>query len=547
MKIIPNMNKRIWPLVLLMSPVFFFPLRAQNGRDSLQSQTITVIKSYTPQIGDANKITVNPDLREDSEFPKISLEYRPLEIDAVSTHTIEKGKLLRPQLHAENKKNLPGYAEFAAGNAKAFRLKAFYSTLLPSDWTMGSGISLQGLGKVLRDSLLLTPYHEWRLAAFAHRFDDRRKWTIRTAYAGKRLRLRDTLQPLRKEGPAFATHRFRLSGEGKFYQGPFRKSSTNYTFFSFFRTPEHDLRLQSLLVFPVAGFDIRTSMAARMLAGRADKGYTHFTASISPAFRLEQKNLLLNLGFKAFYVSRRGAYPSFHFYPDLRMDFHMIPEFLTVYLQYEGKVKSFSYEELSASNPYVMPLTPLEPAVIPYRFAGGFLGSIGSRTEYHIILGTARTRRHPFTELRKTTRGIGYAVVYDRLDNFYFKVRLSYVAGENFETKIKFDYYQNNPAHLKKAWNMEDYRISWLLRGRTGKFSYRSDLFYVGPRYNIWEGKIIRTGETVDLNLRLGYTVLPDTEIYLEGNNLLHRNDMPFYPYPVHGLRILAGFTYSFR
>jgi len=547
MKTIPMKNKIAYWLFLLFLPGVYMSLPAQTGRDSLQSQTVTVVKSYTPTIRDADKISVNPDLEEESDFTKIPVSYHPLDIEAVSTYQAEKGKLLRPRITAGKMENLPGYAEFAAGNEKAFRLKGFYAYELPSDWVVGGGASFWGLGKTYRDSTALAPYYDWRLEGFAKHQNTFRKWHFNAGYAGRHAVFRDTLPPFDDLGDAFTAHRVQADARGVFYEFPVRNAGLQYRFYSGYGAAENRLHLNSDVVFPVAGFDIRTRVTAALTAGQAGEGYTNFQTGIFPALQLEQKSLLFTLGLKAFYQNRNDVASSFLIYPDVRVDYHMIPEYLTLYLRYEGDVYTRSYDEMSLQNTFVVADTALQPTTVPYHFSGGFTGSIGTRMNYNLNLGMARAQNYPFLQLQSTEAGLGFVPVYDRLDYFYFKVHLSYVAGENFETKLKFDYYQNKPEHLPKAWNMEDYKISWLLRGKWEKFGFRSDLYYIGPRYNVWNGQTVNTGEIVDWNLRLSYGILPGMDIYVEGNNLLHRKDMIYYPYPVHGLHVLAGVTYSFR
>ena len=520
---------------------------AQKTRDSLQSQTVTVTKSYTPTVRDADKISVNPPVVTGEDFSKKPVSYNPLDIEAVSTFMAEKGKLVRPRISAAYPANIPGYVEFATGNQKAFRLRSFYSHLFPSAWKTGAELGFFSLGNTVRDTLQTDPFYDLDVSLFANHTNRRRQWRFQTDYAGRWASYRDTLTPLTKLTTAFVNHHTGLRAGGEFYEGFLKNTALDYRFLSAYRGNEHNLKWHATTVFPVAGFDISTRFSAALTSGDAGGGYTNFQAGLFPAFRLEQQHLIFYLGFKLYFQNRRDVNDAVLFYPDIRIDYHMIPELLTVYMQYEGDIHTQSYEDMTLENRFTALDTALVPTSVPYHFAGGFRGSIGTRMNYHLKLGVGREKNHPFLQLASLPEGLAFVPVYDRLDYFYFKVHLSYVANENFETKIKFDYFQNSPAELPKAWNMEDYKLSWLMRLRAGKFGLRSDVYYIGPRYNFWNNQVVKTGEIVDVNLKLSYNIFKTLYLYVEGNNLLNRNDFIYYGYPVHGLHILGGITYSFK
>jgi outer membrane cobalamin receptor len=55
------------------------------------------------------------------------------------------------------------------------------------------------------------------------------------------------------------------------------------------------------------------------------------------------------------------------------------------------------------------------------------------------------------------------------------------------------------------------------------------------------------TDPIVDLNLRADYRITPKISIFVMGNNLANRQYQRFYGYPVKGINVLAGATYSFE
>ena len=54
------------------------------------------------------------------------------------------------------------------------------------------------------------------------------------------------------------------------------------------------------------------------------------------------------------------------------------------------------------------------------------------------------------------------------------------------------------------------------------------------------------TDPIIDLNLRADYRITPKISIFAMGNNLLNRQYQRFYGYPVKGINVLGGATYTF-
>ena len=54
------------------------------------------------------------------------------------------------------------------------------------------------------------------------------------------------------------------------------------------------------------------------------------------------------------------------------------------------------------------------------------------------------------------------------------------------------------------------------------------------------------TDPIIDLNLRADYRVTPKISIFARGNNLVNRQYQRFYGYPVKGINVIGGATYTF-
>ncbi len=543
--------KRFRLAIVIGSILLNFHVSAQKKRDSLQSQSVTVTRSYTPTVPDADKINVNPPSAAVVDFTKKPVSYHPLELEAVSTFAAEKAKSRRPSINLKHYEGKPGFVELFLGNMKAVDAAARYAYRLPSDWTLGGGFSYRGLGEASADSLTLTPFSDLQIHALAQKPSDLAKWRFSLGYARSGSRYRDTLNPAFKPADPFGIHRIPVSAEAEFNRTVFKNSRLDYVFLNRSDLNEHNLHWKTRHLFPVAGFGIELLSGLDLISGSFgvdSLAYTNFQAMLAPSFKLDRERFHFKLGFKLYYQNRSDINDQVLFYPDISVDYNMVYELLTIYAGYEGNVNTYAYNDLLGVNRYLLSYQPLVPSSTPFHFYGGFRGQIGTRVMYDLKLGVAQEKNKPLFYEKTTPGGLAFGLVYDDLDYYYFKTVLGYILPGRFETKILFDYYQFSPATQQKAWNLPDYKLTWFMRFNAGKFRWENELYYVGPRYDRLNltGNNLKSDEFVSLNLQLGYQATKDLTVYLRGNNLLNQNYFMYPGYPVHGIHIMAGVHYGF-
>ena len=56
----------------------------------------------------------------------------------------------------------------------------------------------------------------------------------------------------------------------------------------------------------------------------------------------------------------------------------------------------------------------------------------------------------------------------------------------------------------------------------------------------------VQTDAVIDLSLRADYRITPKFSIFVLANNLANRRYQPYLNYPVKGINVIGGLTYSF-
>ena len=515
--------------------------------DSVQTQKVTVTRSYEPTVRDADKINANPETGQDASFGKKKVDYRLRELEAVSTFQAEKGKLTRPSVSLSGATEVPGYAYLAVGYPLQMNAGGGYVHQTDNGWKISGEADYDYKAATRTQGYAFGHDHRLGLHALAEKDADLWRTRYGLDYGLTASARRDTLNPLTSVADPFAYHQLHPYFKGDFHRTVFRDLNAAYTLTAGRGLAEHDWKLLWNNVFPIGSFKIQTGWDLSGLAGRTDSlSYNNFQAGLMPSLRLEKERLLFKLGFKLYYQNRTDINDQVLFYPDVSVDFRMVEEYLTLFLGYQGGLRQAGYRDWVVENPYILPVTDGRPVSTAYHIAGGFKGAVSSAMSYNLELGVRRQNDYPFMVYHTVTGRAGFVTVYDRLDDYYFRVLLSYVKPSKFETKIRFLYAQYTPARLHKPYNLADYTLDWLMRFRIGDFGWESILSYVGPRYDLVGGSEIKNREYIGSQLRLSYHINKDMYLYLGGRNLLAKPYTPYTFYPERGLQLTLGAFYSF-
>ncbi len=529
--------------ILLIIPALLWAVALYGQADSVQTQKVTVTRTYEPQVRDADKINVNPPQTVSEDFRKIPVDYQLRPVEAVSTFKAEKGAMARPRISRTLAENRPGYARMSVGWPGQIRLAGGYVHTTDSDWQTGGELRFAYLGQREFDG----PDAMMKSTLALHPFAEKNGDLLRMKYRLDYDMLVSIFQPFTDNLVGFGYHRINPSAQFDFHRTVFKNIKAGYRFLTGYTLAEHNFKLGWENVFPIGGFAVHAHWDINELTGRADTArYNNFQAGFAPSLQLEKEKLLFKLGLKLYYQNRTNVNDQILFYPDISVDFRMIDEYLTLYIDYTGGLETRSYDRLLRQTPYVNTSRDLRPTSTAYRIAGGFKGALSSRMAYELQLGVERHNDYPFLVSDTTDGKQRFTPVYDNLDDYYFKVLLSYVHPGFFETKIRFLYGQYTPETLAKPFNIPDYSVAWLLRFNIGKFGWESELAYVAPRFDRLSTGTVKLPEYVDTRLNLSYRMNKHWKIFLTGIDLLNQAPMRYLNYPGRGLGISAGAFYSF-
>ena len=144
-----------------------------------------------------------------------------------------------------------------------------------------------------------------------------------------------------------------------------------------------------------------------------------------------------------------------------------------------------------------------------------------------------------------------FNVIYDNVNLLTVKGGIGYQRQQVFNVNLNAAYYLYSTDREIKAWHKPNYEAG-LSASYTflKKYTVDAALIVSGGRYSKTytggEHRATELKEALDLNLGFEYRHNKSWSAFFRANNLLDQHYQLWYNYPVQGLQVMVGATYSF-
>ncbi|HEX8329360.1 MAG TPA: hypothetical protein VF629_17625 [Hymenobacter sp.] len=281
----------------------------------------------------------------------------------------------------------------------------------------------------------------------------------------------------------------------------------------------------------------------------------------TPAYEFVSKRVAFSVGATLGYSSdtttdvSRGVV-----YPAVRLGYTVEPERFAVYAGLGGALQRVTRYDLTTENPWLnRGLNVADTHRGPTIYAG-FNSTPARGLELNVRATYARDRNLYFY-LNNPVDPTKFDLVYDQNATGVLNIHgeLLYNVTEKFRLGSRMDYNKYALKNLPQPFHRPEFQgsvfgtfnvLEKLALGVEGYFYAASYGISYRPATNPGEARVPdfyrATDPIVDLNLRADYRITPKISIFAMGNNLVNRQYQRFYGYPVKGINVLAGATYSF-
>jgi len=565
----------------------FFSLFIFSGilyaQDPIGSETVTVVKPYTPSVRDASKIKATPTRNDSVSLQKKPVQYSIFSVPVASTFTPAKGRATTVE-RERPPKVYDNYATLGFGNYSNV-LAEFYSNL-EIDRSSNFGIFLThnssqgGIDNVVLDD----KFYDTELNL---NYNTRNRDLSWIAEVGAEHQLFNwyglpeynipenpaTDPVLNSIDPAQNYYSVYVGSEIELYDSFFESAEAKFRHSGdSFSTAENHFTAEGLFEVEIADELITTKLGADIVNGKFDRmydsevgyDYTFMNFNFTPSLLILRDDLSINLGVNFVYgMDVEDSDGDFYLFPEISASYRLLGDYVTAYAGVDGDLEQNSYYDFFQNNPYVSPTLNIRPTENQYNGYLGAKGKLKNEISYNSRVSYQSQSAKPLffknydaASLRgeSYTYGNSFGVVYDDVKTLSFYAELNVDVNRNFRLGIDGEFFDYNTEEQSEAWNLPtmkaslnaDYQI-------TEKWYAGANLFYVGERKdsnrsisNTNLEPIITLDSYFDANVHAGYRFNERLSAFVKGSNLLNNDYQKWQDFEVQGIQFLAGATYKF-
>ena len=575
-------------------------IRAQET-ENIGTETVTVVKPYSPSVSDAFKIKSIPKVNDSIELKKKPIEYVIFSVPVASTFTPAKAKAARVE-----KVPLPTiyntYALVGLGNFNNAIVDFYTSREVGRDENLFDiGLTHFSSRGDIDSTPLDTDFYNTNLDLSFAKKDRDYDWSVgvglghqlynwyglesgaftETQLAG----IDETQNYFNAEATA------KLNVEDSFFKNG---KLVLRRFWDALETSENRAVFTSELEVPISSEMVNFKGKVDYVGGEFNNAtlnsttnatgfnYGHLIAGVTPSFVVLRDELTLNLGANFVYgTDLERSNGSFFIYPAVMASYRVADEQVIAYGGLEGDLSQNTYHNFVEQNPFVSPtlvlsgsdafygLYSIQPTDQQYEGYAGLKGQLTSSIGYNIRGFYRAENRKPLFLLNPQNLfrdddggynfGNSFQVFYDDVKTLGFFGELNVDINRNFTLGINAEYFNYNTETDNPAWNLPEIKGSLFMDYQiTEQWYAGANLFFVGERQDLqavaaenlppneFVSNIVTLDSFFDANIHLGYRFNNQLSVFAKASNLANNNYQRWANFRVQGFQALAGVSYKF-
>ncbi|WP_293294036.1 TonB-dependent receptor [Allomuricauda sp.] len=581
------MQKRTYIFSLLFLSLYGSVIAQEE--DNIGTETVTVVKPYSPTVSDAFKIKSSPSLNDSIVLQKKKINYSIFSVPVASTFTPAKGK-------ASGVEKTPpptlynSYASVGLGNYNN-ALVDFYTSreFNRGEDLLDFGLTHNSSRGDLDSTPLDTDFYNTKLNASYAKKDRYLDW-------GASIGLQHQLYNWYGiQSELFSEDEINAIDETQNYFNAQAKAHFNMED-SYFKSGELLLRrfwdatesaenravINPTFELPITEELITIAAKVDYVGGsfknsdinifdnQGEMKYGHLQAGVNPSLLILRDDLTINLGANIVYgLDIENSENNFYIYPAVTASYRVMEENVIAYGGIEGELKQNSYYDFVNENPYVSPTLDIMPTDQQYEGYLGLKGQLTSNIGYNLKGSYMAENRKPlfYQNTVNTSRmdeksyyyGNSFQVFYDDVKTLGVFGEINVDVNRNFSLGVNAEFYDYDTETDNPAWNLPSIKGSLFLDYQiTDQWYMGANLFFVGERDALTSIALtdnvpptisyspITLDSFFDANAHLGYRFNDQLSIFLKASNIANNNYQRWANFRVQGFQALAGVSYKF-
>ena len=583
---------------------FFFFLslgliRAQQT-DDIGTETVTVVKPYSPSVSDAFKIKSVPIVNDSIELKKKPIEYVIFSVPVASTFTPAKAKAARVE-------KIPppilynSYAMIGLGNFNNAIVDFYTSREVGRDENLlDVGLTHFSSRGDIDSTPLDTDFYNTDLDISFAKKDRDYNWSIGLGLGHQLYNWYGLggFTPTQIDSIDETQNYFNVEADAKLnVEDAFFKNGKLLVrrFWDALDSGENRAVFDAELEVPISSEMVNMKTKIDYVGGEFANGslnntenvtsplqYGHLIAGINPSFVVLRDELTLNLGANFVYgtdIERSNG--SFFIYPSVTASYRIKEDQVIAYGGIEGDLRQNSYHDFVNENPFVSPtlvlrtdnlfynLYSIQPTDQQYEGYAGLKGQLSSNIGYNFRGFYRAENRKPLFLLNPLNVfrddegaynfGNSFQIFYDDVRTFGFYGALNVDVNRNFTLGLQAEYFNYSTESDNPAWNLPEIKGSLFLDYQiTDQWYAGANVFFVGERKDLlsivaadtlpneFVSNVVTLDSFFDANIHLGYRFNDQLSVFAKASNLANNNYQRWANFRVQGFQALAGVSYKF-
>ena len=575
-------NKIILSLLLIAFQFSFAQKKEQIG-----TETVNVVKPYTPKISDAFKVKEIPELDEEGNAKKEIIKYSIFSFPVASTFTPSKGKAegVEKEKQAHLFKN---YATFGVGNYGTFIGELFVNHDINNTDYVGGMFRHHSSEGGIQNVALEDGFYDTSLDLMYGSNQKNVSWNLDLGYQnqiynwyglpenfGSTLTPQDRTTLINGINPQQTYGTISLGGNIVFDESILNKASLKYNHFSdALGSSENRFYVKPTVEFDVMESAVKTNIIVDYVGGSFKKNYSNTNTErvkygftnfgIVPSFVMQEDDWTLNIGAGLFYsLDNVNSNNKFLVFPQFNASYKVVGDLMIFYAGAEGNLEQNSYMDFVNENPFLSPTLNIAPTDKQYDVFAGLKGKLTNNVSYNVKASYANERNKALFRSNDYNEnaanedyafGNSFQVVYDDMKtlSFYGELKADFSENVSFGINGTFSSYTND--FQQEAWNMPAIKINSNLDFNiTEKWFAGANVFYVGERKDFQintdfsaNAAPVTLKSYFDVNANVGFKYSDRLTAFARANNITNNAYQKWLNYPVQGFQVILGVNYKF-
>ncbi len=574
---------------MLIFLCFFQSVLAQEkNKDSIGTETVTVVKAFKPTIADAFKIKSMPVINDSIVLQKKKINYNIFSVPVVSIFTPAKAKAATvdkvppPELFNT-------FASLGFGTYDNALAEFYTSRSISRDERLDIGLTHHSARGQIDSIALNNEFYDTKVVAAYAKSDTDLDWGANLGlqhqlynwYGVPLGNLSDQqLSDIDSQQNYFNTE---ITGHLNMEDSYFERGEVLVRrFWDATKSGENRAMLKGVGNIPFQNENIRIKAKIDYLGGNfknadvnsveniTDINYGLLQIGIGPSIQIIRDDLTLNLGANlVFGLDAENSESNFYIYPDITASYRVLDETVIAYGGIRGELIQNSYYDFVEQNPFVSPTLTIQPTDQKYNAYAGVKGKLLANLSYNVRASYKTENRtplfkwNPLNTFRDDDKGYtnrnSFEVFYDDIKTLGMFGELNVDIKRNFTLGVNAEAFNYTTETDRPAWNLPKFTSSLFMDYQiTDKWFLGASVFYMGERDDLlsevvqntlpqnFPSEVITLNAFWDVNAHLGYRFNNQLSVFVKGNNLTNSNYQRWANYPVQGLQVIAGATYKF-